>query len=153
MNNLPPARIRFLTVCILAAAATLVGCKDDDTGLTPEQKIVRAFAAGNWSATSVLKDNVEQTEFFGFLISFTGTLSYSTSGGPNAIPFPATGTWELGSPATSQLILGAGNQNIATSYQLDNSTLTIQFSYQGNGFPNGRAKELDGQWQFVFTQD
>ncbi len=145
--------LKFAPVALVAMLVAVSGCKDEDTQLTPEQQIVRTLSSTAWIATSVLKDDVAQTDYTNFTITFTGTLDYSVSGGPAFIPFPATGAWELGAPLTSQLILGAGNQNIETEYELSETTLTVEFDYTGNGFSNGRTNGLNGRWTFVFSKN
>lgn len=149
-------RMLFWKIVSLAGAASLLlvgACRDEGQSLTPEQQIVRALSATTWNATTVQKDNVEQAAFADFTMSFTGTLTYAASGGPDLLPFPASGSWELGTPLTTQLILGAGNQNIEVAYELSGSTLAFEFDYTGNGFPNSRTAGLNGRWRFVLSQD
>jgi hypothetical protein len=145
-------RILFALTLLVSSAVTFYSCTNDDNELTPEQKLVRQMAA-TWVATSVQLDDVAAEGYTDFSIAFTGTLNYSVEGGPDRLPFPTSGAWEFGTPITEFLILATGNQDLQTQYDLTDTTLTIEFSYSGDGFVNARTKGLTGNWVFVFEKN
>lgn len=143
----------LLVLTLLACSAvTFSNCTNDDNELTPEQKLVRQMAA-TWVATSVQLDDVAVEGYTDFSIAFTGMLNYSVEGGPDRLPFPASGAWEFGTPITEFLVLATGNQDLQTQYDLTDTTLTLEFSYTGDGFVNARTKGLDGNWVFIFEKN
>jgi hypothetical protein len=146
-HSFKPATLLF----VLLVSITW-GCNDDDNNLTPEQEQVRKLS-GSWRATSVLLNDVTVDGYNDFLLTLTGKLAYSVSGGPDNLPFPPIGKWKLGADINNQLIIAEGSENIAAVYTLDGENLIIDLNYTGNGFPNARAQGLEGAWTFNFTKN
>jgi hypothetical protein len=146
-NSIKPVPLLLILLLSIVGA-----CKDDDESLTPEQKRVKELSS-TWRATSVMLNASPADGYNDFLLTLTGTLDYSVSGGPGSLPFPPSGNWELGADITNQIIIASGNENIAAEYTLDGENLIIQLNYTGNGFPNSRISGLTGSWAFNFTKN
>jgi hypothetical protein len=148
-NHLPNLRFSFL----ISLLVTIAGCKKDDLSLTPEQKKVNELAY-TWQATNVTLNDTFIQGYDDFSLNLTDKLTYTVSGGPNNLPFPPLGSWELGTNITNEIIIDSKNTRIKAQFSLDsNSNLTVEFNYSGSGFVNGRINELDGSWAFTFKKN
>jgi hypothetical protein len=143
---------KILLTLVLTSIIGLSACDKEDDSLTPEQQRVKQLVA-TWQATQVNLNDAEVGGYNDFQITFTGVLAYSTSGGPDKLPFPSSGSWELGSDINTSLIIDAGNTNLAAQYELADNSVIIEFTYTGDGFPNARVNGLTGSWRFEFVKN
>ncbi|UII27255.1 hypothetical protein LVD15_02160 [Fulvivirga maritima] len=136
----------LLSTGVLFVLLTIIGCGSDDGGPS-EEETQTALLNGTWTATSVTTDGSRRTDYDGFTITFTDG-NYTTSGGPDLLPFSNSESWDFGSPVTSSITLGSQSMN----YAVTNEALTLSFAYTGEGFNNARTAEVEGAWVFTFER-
>ncbi|MBL3656192.1 hypothetical protein [Fulvivirga sediminis] len=135
----------LLSTGLLFVLLTIIGCGSDDGGPS-EEDTQTALLKGTWTVTSVT-DGEARTDYSGFTITFTDD-TYTTSGGPDLLPFKNSDSWSFGSPVTSSISLGAQPM----TYTVTNNKLILSFSYTGEGFNNARTEEVEGSWVFEFSR-
>ncbi|HNT49190.1 MAG TPA: hypothetical protein PKK67_01285, partial [Cyclobacteriaceae bacterium] len=114
--------------------------------------------AKTWKVSTVTFDGTDRSaDYTGFQLVLGGTkgsppFTYTTSGRPSLSPWKASGTWEFGSAVETQIIRDKGSvdDELAISYTVTESTLTLTFDFDGEGY-TARTKEVQGPWIFTFT--
>jgi hypothetical protein len=97
-------------------------------------------------------------DYSGFELILTGSsknssYAYVVKGRPNNSPWPSGGTWNFGTEVDRQIVRDPGTgDELAMTYQVIGSQLTLQFVFQGQGYSAGRVNTIDGNWSFVFTK-
>ena len=148
-------------ITLFAAVLVLSSCGGDDNEKS-EEEVQLDKLRGTWSLSSVQNDGVDRTdEYTNMSITLSGTY---TSGGtynlasvadewPSISPWKANDTWKFKSGAVGTGIVRVSDLQ-DMNYTLSNSdnTLTIEFTYGGQGFNNGRTESVGGNWIFTFTR-
>jgi hypothetical protein len=153
---------RVLSLLILAGVAMFyVSCsKDDDPGKSDTDIQIEKLN-GTWKITDAnqvtLTGASPGVDYTGFTLQITGTsgsnnnsVSFAATARPDLSPWPDNGTLTFGSNVTETLIRSGDDVSIA--YDVDDTTLTMEFFYDGAGYPGSRAKNVEGTWTFTFTK-
>lgn len=131
----------------------LNGCKDSET----ETDATYAALAHTWQLTSARLDNVGQSSYEDFQLTMSGSdasATYITIGRPDNSPWPGSGKWTLGEPSSSKIVRDPGTADeLAMTYSLSGSTLTVSFIFSGEGYAGGRVNSAEGNWEFEFERD
>ncbi len=139
-------------------------------GSTPEPVADQQFtklSSKTWTISSVSLDGTDRTAEYQagvtgdagpmkLTISGTkgnaSTYAYAVAGRPALSPWPKSGTWQFGTDPTQNIIRDKGTSSeLAVNYATDGTTLTITFTYSGNGYSNPRVGVVAGGWTFKFT--
>lgn len=148
-------------ITLFAAVLVLSSCGGDDNEKS-EEELQLDKLRGTWTLSSVQNDGVDRTdEYPNMSITLSGTY---TSGGtynlasvadewPSISPWKATDTWKFAPDNVGTIIVRQIDLQ-AMNYSLSNSdnTLTIEFTYGGQGYNNGRTESVGGNWKFTFTR-
>lgn len=154
--------LSLLTIASLALFFT--NCGGSEGGGTPVEKTQLGKLEGTWvieSATldgSADPDQIEE-DYADFTLTLSGTFdedndlpfpyTYTTSNRPDLSPWEANGNWGFGSNPKTQIVRDDG---IGIKYTLaSDGSLTLEYNFTGNGFPNAKAAEVDGDWTLVLT--
>jgi len=152
---------RLLSILVaVAIAVSFTACGDDDEPGASEEETQLGKLVGTWTLSSATLDGTPRTtDFPGLTLTVSGTFSqggtyaYSFTGTrPNPSPWPESGNWKFDANPNSQILRLNDGQKMGYSLGNGNAQLTIEFTYQGGGFPGGRIEEVAGNWQFVFQK-
>jgi hypothetical protein len=153
---------RVLSLLILAGVAMFyVSCsKDDDPGKSETDTQIEKLN-GTWKITGseqvLLTGASPGVDYTGFTLTIAGTsgsnnnsVSFTATGRPELSPWPANGTLTFGTNVTETLVRSGDDVSIA--YDVDDTTLQMEFFYDGAGYPGSRIKNVEGTWTFTFTK-
>jgi hypothetical protein len=150
-------KVAKLVLVILAVGSILTfsNCGGDKKAAEPLPDQQLAKLSKTWKLTSVTLDTQPVTTYTNFNLTISGTkgttsFDYATSGRPQLSPWKAGGKWSFGTDPVTQLVR---DPDIATdkldmTYSVTESTLQIQFNFQGAGYT--RTSQVKGNWIFTF---
>jgi hypothetical protein len=154
---------RILSVLVITSLGLMyTGCGGGDDKEDPAEKVQLGKLSSTWNVNTVTLDGVDRkSDFTGFKLTLGGTFdaanpkgpyNYSVSGTrPTPNPWPASGTWKFGSDVAKDLVrLDTPDQ--AMTYTVTDTSLSITFTYSGDGFTGGRTNQVSGTWVFTFTK-
>jgi hypothetical protein len=152
--------ISFLLVIV--GLSTYMGCDGGGSPAPPVEDVQFDKLAKTWNVTTVSFDGAQldltASGYTNFKLVLGGTkgtppFSYTTTGRPSVSPWPASGTWEFGSDVQSQIIRynTIDDDELAISYTVTESTLTLTFSFLEDEGYNARPNQVRGPWIFTFT--
>ena len=151
---------RILSLLILVSASLFyMSCDGGDDDKKSEEETQLGKLSSTWTISKAELDDEDRTTSFSNLkLTLSGTYTedgasydYSFTGTrPNPSPWPASGTWKFGSPATSQIIRLFDNMPIA--YTVSDNQLTLTFDCTTCDFAGSRGKKVNGTWEFIFTK-
>lgn len=109
-----------------------------------------------WKLNAVTLDGVDRkSDYTNFQMVISGTkgnttFGYSTSGRPSISPWKSSGSWEFGtSPETQMIRDKATADELAMTYTVTETTLSITFTFNGSGYA-ARTTSVKGQWIYTF---
>lgn len=151
---------RILSLLVLVGFSVFFSsCGDDNNKKDSDEKKQLNKLKFSWTISSAKLDGTDRTgDFTGLQLSISGdykqdggSYAYSFTGKrPNPSPWPSSGTWKFGSPATTQII--RLDDNVTMNYAVTDSQLTISFACATCDFAGSRVNQVNGQWEFVFTK-
>lgn len=144
--------------CIFSLViAVCVGCANKpDPQPDPRAEQLEKLSK-TWKASSVKLNDVVQTGYDNFQVTLSGqsgapSFTYSATPLSGKSPWPANGALTFGESFESVIIRDKGTPNeLSMNYAIGDHNLTFNFTYTGNGFPEGRQSSLNGQCAFVFS--
>lgn len=148
---------RILTLLILVTSTVYFTSCDDggDDDKKSEKELQMEKLVGTWNAQAVTYDGDDMMADYGsFQLTIAkasaDAMTYTVSGRPEKLtPWPASGTFTLGTPLTSQLLR---DDNVSIVYAVNANTLTLTLeNYSGTGY-NGRTNTVAGDWVFTLTK-
>jgi hypothetical protein len=147
---------RILTLIgLMATLLTYSSCKKDDPEPEPLTDIQLGKLAKTWKINTVTLDNVDKlSDYTNFTLTLTGTkgntsFGYSTANRPSLSPWKASGSWEFGASPETQMIRDKGTADeLAMTYSVNETTLSITFTFNGAGY--SRTGVVKGQWVYTF---
>jgi hypothetical protein len=159
MNHL--GRI-FSLLLLVSAMVFLSNCDGgDDPEKSEEELQLDKLKAGQWTLLSASDGTDRTAEYPGMTLSFAGTFSNggtysyesSATSWPPASPWEEAGSWKFVSGSVGNKIIRL-TDDVEMTYTLSNSDkqLSLSFTYQGDGFVNGRVEVVEGAWVFTFTR-
>jgi hypothetical protein len=148
-------------VSITAVLLTYAGCNGKDPDPEPIADVQFDKLKKTWKINTVTLDGTDKNlppndVYKDFQLTFSGTkgtppFDYSTSGRPSLSPWPASGKWDFGTAVETQMIRDKGTADeLAITYAVTESTLTITFNFTGTGY-SARTGVVSGDWVFNFT--
>jgi hypothetical protein len=135
----------------------LLECGSRHNSPAPEEIQLNKLNA-NWAISSVMKDGMTQSGYNNLKLvingsAFTKDYIYAVTGRPAKSPWPAGGTWTFGTDINTQIIRDKGTADeLPLSYSVADTSLTIQFQFNGTGYTGGKTSAVTGNWSFVFTR-
>jgi len=149
--------LRILSLLFVAAILlTYTGCKDKNTDPPPVTDVQFDKLNKTWKINTVSLDGTDKTaDYTGFQVTLSGTkgtppFNYATSGRPSLSPWPASGKWDFGAAPETQMIRDKGTADeLAMTYAVTESTLTISFTFNGTGYA-ARTGVVKGAWIYTF---
>jgi hypothetical protein len=151
-------------LAVVSACLFFMGCDPGPDKNDAVEKTQLTQLSKTWTVSKVTLDEVERSDFSGFKLAISGSFNdsspkgpytYTVSGtrpDPNPWP-PAGGTWKFGSDPKHDLLRNDEGGDLPMNYTVTSSTLSIDFTYTGDGFSNGRTEEVSGHWVFTFTSN
>ncbi|MFM8911351.1 MAG: hypothetical protein ACKOE6_00330 [Flammeovirgaceae bacterium] len=149
---------------VLVALGSLITFSNCGGGGTPPEPLANqqfTKLQKTWKLTAVTLDGTTQFNPTGpyntnFTLTIAGTkgdsktFTYAIAGRPALSPWKASGAWEFGTDAATQLVRdpSSTSDKLDMTYSVTESTLQIQFNYQGTGYT--RTDQLKGNWVFIF---
>lgn len=147
------ARI-FVLVALSAALLTYSGCDKNKTPTPSDEEVQLGLLSKTWKATSVKKDNVDQTGYTNFNLTLSGVVgpspfTYSTTGRPPLSPWLSSGNWTFDTDPLTSIIRDKGPvDELKITYAVTETTLQMTFNFQGAGY--ARVGNVKGQWVMTF---
>jgi len=156
---------RLLSLLILVSAGIFFTNCDNggDPKKSDEDKQLEKLE-GIWTVTGAEFDGstARQDEFLGAELEITSNqeFNFSQDGGVDACPWPASVDWEFGANVMSQIIrldsnLPSGDDDVSLTYNVEGDILSITIAdYSGTGYNiAGKAKSVNGDWEFTFERN
>lgn len=141
---------------LVAILVTYSSCKSKKTDPEPITDVQLAKLAKTWKASAVTLDGVDKlTDYSAFQLALTGTkgntsFGYNATGRPSLSPWKSSGNWEFGASPETQMIRDKGTADeLAITYAVTETTLSITFTFNGAGY-TARTGVVKGQWIFTF---
>jgi hypothetical protein len=140
-------------VAILLTYSSCGGSKSDPEPVTDVQlgKLVKT-----WKIDAVTLDGVDKkADYSAFQLVLSGTkgttsYGYSVSGRPSLSPWKSSGAWTFGTSPETQIVRDKGTADeLAMTYSVTETTLSVQFTFNGAGYTS-RTGVVKGQWVFTF---
>jgi len=149
--------LRILSLLLVTSVLlTYMGCKKDDPEPPPVTDVQFDKLKKTWKINTVSLDGVDKTaDYTGFQLTFGGTkgappFDYTTSGRPSLSPWPGSGKWDFGAAPETQIIRDKGTPDeLAVTYAVTESTLTVSFTFNGTGY-TARTGVVKGAWIYTF---
>lgn len=153
--------ISFLLLAAITVHISSCGGGGDEP--TPAEKKQLDKISGTWQLQSAdLGTDSWDDEFEGATLTLSGEYekggtydyNFNVPTWPVNSPWPDdAGNWKFKGTSGSNLnTIVRLDDGIEMSYTLTSNTLTLMFSYDGEGFPEGRVGSVEGNWTFVFTK-
>ena len=154
---------RLLSLSLLVSATIFyASCDGSGDPETSQEETQLNKIKGTWNIQSLDNDGTDRTdEYPGMTVTFAGTYSeggtynYTSDADswPSVSPWKALDTWKFKSGSVPSIVIRQSDLT-EIEYTLSNSdkTLTLEFSYTGPGFANGRTESVTGGWVFVLTK-
>jgi hypothetical protein len=157
---------RTLSLLTIASLALFfANCGGDDGDDTPVEKTQLGKLVGTWEIESATleggtPDEDKTADYAGFTLTLSGTYDddtddtypydYSTTNRPDLSPWEASGTWGFVNPKT-QIVRDDG---LGIIYTLSSDgKLTLEYNFDGPGFPSAKASEVSGDWTLILTKN
>lgn len=149
--------LRLLSlISITAVLLTYAGCKGKGSDPEPIADVQFDKLKKTWKINTVSLDGADKTaDYTSFQLTVSGTkgtppFDYSTSGRPSLSPWKSSGKWDFGTAVETQIIRDKGTADeLAMTYAVTESTLTISFNFSGTGYA-ARTGVVSGDWVFTF---
>lgn len=142
---------------LVAVLLTYSNCGDDPAPPEPLTDVQLGKLAKTWKINTVTLDGVDKkADYPTFTLTLTGTkgntsFGYTTSGRPTLSPWKASGSWEFGTAPETQMIRDKGTADeLAMTYAVTETTLSITFTFNGAGYP-ARTGVVKGVWIYTFN--
>ena len=121
----------------------------------PEQEQLDKLV-GTWTVTDAELNDQDKAEFVGAELTITSNklFNFTNDAQIEGSPWPSSVGWDFGANVTSNITRHDQDGNIALTYSLSGSTLTITISnYTGEAYVvGGRTKSVEGTWEFTLTK-
>jgi len=148
--------LRILSLLgLVVLLLTYSNCKDKKSTPEPITDVQLGKLAKTWKINTVTLDGVDKlADYTAFQLVLSGTkgntsFGYSTSGRPALSPWKSSGSWEFGASPETQMIRDKGTADeLAMTYSVTETTLSISFSFNGSGY--SRTSVVKGQWVYTF---
>jgi hypothetical protein len=140
-------KIRAILVWMAFLIFTVSSCGGDDS-LTPEELRLQELTA-TWAVSSVVNDGSDVTrQFAGFILTVSGTQTYSTVNGGNA--WPAQGTFTL---VTNNLDAFLRDDNVQVNIvDISDTALTLTFQINTVRGTVSGVNGITGSFTFNLTK-
>ncbi|NOT77112.1 MAG: hypothetical protein HOP08_19480 [Cyclobacteriaceae bacterium] len=155
----------LIGVALIGLLLTYSGCGKDSGPSQSEQDKQVVKLKKTWKCTGATVDNAAPSglpagySYTSLVLTIDGTagkttLPYTATGRPSnggsvTSPWPASGNFELGSTDFATVI--TRDDGLPINYSVTETTLVLNFSYQGTGFPGSRVDNVKGAWVFTFA--
>lgn len=135
---------------------TYSGCGGGTDPEPPISEVQFGKLAKTWKVNTVSFNSEDRTaDYTNFQLVISGTktntsFDYTTSGRPALSPWKASGKWEFGTSAETQIIRDKGTEDELTmTYAVTESTLSITFNFSKDGY-SAKTGVVKGPWVFNF---
>lgn len=148
----------FASLMVAGTLLGALGCKHHKDQGPDEMEVQLNKLNATWKMSSATKDNVLVDGYGGFTLNLSGsagntTYTYSTARRPLNSPWPSGGLWTFGTDVTTELIRDpAGADALPITYLVTDTSLELNFVFNGTGYPGGRVNSVSGNWKFKFTR-
>jgi hypothetical protein len=153
---------RILSVLAILSLALFSSCGSDEGGKTAPEKTQLKKLTKTWNIVSAELDDVSRTaDFSGFKLTIDGVYDkdatagdfpydFSVSGSrPDPSPWEASGNWEFGSSAETQIVRDDG---VGITYSINSSgELSMTFQCISCNYAGSRVGQVNGIWEFKFN--
>ncbi|MDH5365403.1 MAG: hypothetical protein OEW67_00330 [Cyclobacteriaceae bacterium] len=151
----------LLSAIVLLAILFTIGCKPDPTPGPSAEEAQKALLVKTWTASSVTLNNEDVTaDFSGFTLTIQENLNYTSSASSltrSPQPWPTSGGFAFGvngdgTTNVNQLLREPGGTNeLPMTVQVDETTMTLGFTFTDGTHLGGRTEAISGDWVFSFT--
>jgi hypothetical protein len=147
----------LLLIASIGALFTFSNCGGDKKTAEPVPDVQLGKLSKTWKISNVTLDGTDKTSTYpGFQLTITGTkgatsFGYTTTARPSLSPWKSSGTWAFGADPVTMIVRDPDNttDKLDMTYTVTESTLTVSFNYQGNGYT--RTDVVEGNWIFTFA--
>jgi len=148
--------LRILSLLgLVGLLLTYSNCKDKKSTQDPITDVQLGKLVKTWKINTATLDGVDKlADYVDFQLVLSGTkgntsFGYSTSGRPALSPWKSSGSWEFGASPETQMIRDKGTADeLAMTYAVTETTLSISFTFNGSGY--SRTGVVKGQWVYTF---
>ena len=144
----------FVLLALSALLLTYSSCDNTKPPTPSDEEVQLGKLSKTWKATSVKKDNVDQTGYTNFTLTLSGTVGatsygYATAGRPPLSPWLSSGNWTFDTDPLTSIIRDKGTADeLKITYTVTETTLQITYNFQGTGY--ARVGNVKGQWVMTF---
>lgn len=158
---------RTVSLLVIASMTLLFANCGGDKNEKKSEEVELGKLSKQWSIVSANLDGTVRTaDFSNFKLTISGTFdagspegpyAYSVAGSrPNPSPWPDAangngGTWTFGGTPTTDSGLIARNDGTAMTYTISGGQLTLDFTFNGDGYNGAKTAQVQGHWIFVFN--
>lgn len=138
----------YLMIVVLTAASAMLfsACGDDDTALSPQDRIKENLTAAEWTLQNVIVDGVDKTSIYeGLKLTFTDVRYSAVDGGQ---VWPASGVWSF---ADSEGKTIKRDDGIVVGVEATNTTLKLTLTWDSTTI-TGRVRSIRGLHTFSFSR-
>jgi hypothetical protein len=145
----------FVLLAISTVLLTYSGCKKPKPPAPSDEEVQLGKLSKTWKATSVKKDNVDQTGYSNFTLTLSGTVGaatygYATAGRPALSPWLSSGNWNFDTDPLTSIIRDKGTADeLKITYTVTETTLQLTYTFNGAGYA-GRVDNVKGTWVMIF---
>jgi hypothetical protein len=141
----------ILLIAVGCIAMLIISCsKSKDPGINDLQAQVNAkLQKQTWKTGSVTREGVDITaDYTDFTLTF-GKETYTTTNG--SLAWPASGTWNLETGSLTKITID-GDRSVSITLSDDGKNLSLSFTIENSVYTDGRAKSLEGGYEFKLIQ-
>ena len=145
----------FVLLAILAVLLTYSSCDKHKTPAPSDEEVQLGKLSKTWKATSVKKDNVDQTGYTNFTLTISGTagaasFGYAAAGRPALSPWLSSGNWNFDTDPLTSIIRDKGTADeLKITYTVTETTLQLTYTFNAAGYA-GRVDNVKGSWVMTF---
>jgi Lipocalin-like domain len=148
MKLLKNKSIRNHIILCALVVCLMFGCSDDKGKMNPLSQMQKRLR-GTWTVSEVTLSGTDVSIFYANLtLTFNSNYSYACDNEVDPV-WPAVGTYENILENDLQIILRDDGIRMRV-ISLTANNLVIQFTWAGD--PNGKLKDLNGEYEFTFTK-
>jgi hypothetical protein len=147
--------VRVLSIAVLLSLTMFyISCDPEPPKKKPDTEVQFEKLSGTWTVVSATLDNAPPAlDHSSMTLTIGGSptgMTFTVAGrpaGPSA--WPASGVFTFGTDVSTQLVR---DDDVTITYSVTESSLVLDFTFNGDPYTAGRVTNVSGSWHFEFTK-